>query len=158
MEIKLLFTNTEGLLLQSTQKYGVKQSYLVTSCEAFVRKLVKLQLRSLYSQPNFASLPQAPSHSPCLSLLVLPFLSHCLPLHFHFLDWCRYNRNEPVLEIATWVENRVGTVLPFSVFFGFWAFALFIRVSGRVFGPYLLREKSLYQLVGKNGGSLDYTE
>ena len=52
---------------------------------------------------------------------------------------------------------RVGTVLPFSVFFGFRFFALFIRVSGRVFGPYLLREKSLYQLVGKNQGSLDYT-
>ena len=53
--------------------------------------------------------------------------------------------------------TRVGTVLPFSVFFGFRVFALFIRVLGRVFGPDLLRVKSLYQLPGKNQGSLDYT-
>ena len=55
------------------------------------------------------------------------------------------------------LTTRVGTVLPFSVFFGFRAFALFIRVLGRVFGPDLLRVKSLYQLPGKNQGSLDYT-
>ena len=53
--------------------------------------------------------------------------------------------------------SRVGTVLQFLVFFGFRVFALFIRVLGRVFGPDLLREKSLYQLLGKNQGSLDYT-
>ena len=58
---------------------------------------------------------------------------------------------------AVRVASRVGTVLPFSVFFGFRVFALFIRVLGRVFGPDLLREKSLYQLPGKNQGSLDYT-
>ena len=52
--------------------------------------------------------------------------------------------------------NRVGTVLPLSVFFGFRAFALFIRVLGRVFGPDLLWEKSLYQLLGKNQGILTY--
>ena len=55
------------------------------------------------------------------------------------------------------MQSRVGTVLPFSVFFGFRAFALFIRVLGRVFGPDLLGEESLYQLPGKNQGSLDYT-
>ena len=55
------------------------------------------------------------------------------------------------------LTTRVGTVLPFSVFFGFRVFALFIRVLGRVFGPDLLRVKSLYQLPGKNQGSLDYT-
>ena len=51
--------------------------------------------------------------------------------------------------------SRVGTVLPFSVFFGFRVFSLFIRVSGRVFGPDLLREKSLYQMLGKNQGNID---
>ena len=45
--------------------------------------------------------------------------------------------------------SRVGTVLAFSVFFGLRAFELFIRVLGRAFGPILLREKSLYELLGK---------
>ena len=36
-------------------------------------------------------------------------------------------------------RSRVGTVLPFSVFFGFRVFPFFIRVLGRVFGPDLLR-------------------
>ena len=39
-------------------------------------------------------------------------------------------------------SDRVGTVLAFSVFFGFRVLELFIRVSGRVFGPGLLWEKS----------------
>ena len=38
--------------------------------------------------------------------------------------------------------SRVGTVLAFSVFFGFRAFELFIRVLGRAFGPDLLRERA----------------
>ena len=57
--------------------------------------------------------------------------------------------------VGGWDVIRVGTVLPFSVFFGFRVFSLFIRVSGRVFGPDLLREKSLYQMLGKNQGNID---
>ena len=48
------------------------------------------------------------------------------------------------------VEISVGTVLAFSVFFGLRVFEHFIRVLGRAFGPDLLREKTLYQLLGKN--------
>ena len=44
----------------------------------------------------------------------------------------------------------LGRSLHFRSFFGFRVFELFIRVSGWVFGPDLLGEKSLYQLIGKN--------
>ena len=40
--------------------------------------------------------------------------------------------------------SSVGTVLAFSVFFGLRACQVFVRVSGRVFGPYLLCEKDFH--------------
>ena len=79
----------------------------------------------------------------------------CLCMHVHLLFGSRGVITLYALIFTYLLMNRVGTVLPFSVFFGFRVFALFIRVLGRVFGPDLLREKSLYQMLGKNQGNID---
>ena len=70
--------------------------------------------RPFYRDKKFANLTEGPSWKSATS----SFLSRC------------------------GILSRVGTVLVFSVFFGFRVFELFIRVLGRGFGPDLLREKS----------------
>ena len=43
-----------------------------------------------------------------------------------------------------WAQTSVVTVLAFSVFFGFRVLEIFIRVSGRVFGPPLLSKRGYH--------------
>ena len=60
------------------------------------------------------------------------------------LSLLRARPSAPALKDNLFLLTSVGTVLAFSVFFGLRVFQVFVRVSGRVFGPYLLCEKDYH--------------